>query len=158
MYTRNLFLTIFIAFFMFFGVANAAPNSSSGVTGYWQTTDTDTHKPDSIVRIWKSKSGKYEGRVVKIFLENGHKVTDLCKNCKGVNHNKSILGLKIIWGFEKSGPNFFSKGKIMDPKDGSIYKSHMTLEKNGNVLDVRGYVGLPLFGRSVTWLRVHPTV
>lgn len=127
------------------------------VVGYWQTMDPQTHKPDSIVRIWENHQGKFEGKIVKIFLENGHKTSDVCHACTQPHFkNKPILGLKIIWGFVQAGPGFYKNGHILDPVKGDIYKCHMSLKNDGKVLDVHGYIGIPLFGRSVTWYRVHP--
>src|SRR6516165_6906541 len=43
-------------------------------------------------------------------------------------------------------------GSITDPRDGSVYHARLTLDGNGN-LQLRGYVGLPIFGRTQTWTR-----
>jgi uncharacterized protein (DUF2147 family) len=148
-------LLAIISIFVFVTFAQAAEVNSS-VVGYWQTMDPQTHKPDSIVRIWENHTGIYEGKIVKIFKENGHKITDVCKVCTGINKDKPIMGMHIIWGFHKAGPGFYTGGKVLDPTKGATYKCHMTLKNKGNVLDVHGYIGIPLFGRSATWYRVHP--
>jgi uncharacterized protein (DUF2147 family) len=41
-------------------------------------------------------------------------------------------------------------GAIIDPRDGSIYNAIMTLDPQGR-LQLRGYIGLPIFGRTQTW-------
>jgi uncharacterized protein (DUF2147 family) len=47
----------------------------------------------------------------------------------------------------------YGGGEILDPKNGKIYRARMQLIEGGRKLEVRGYVGLSLFGRSQTWLR-----
>ena len=46
------------------------------------------------------------------------------------------------------------KGTIYDPRDGKTYKCRMTLKKDGT-LEVRGYLGLALFGKTVVWTRIE---
>jgi uncharacterized protein (DUF2147 family) len=47
----------------------------------------------------------------------------------------------------------YTGGQILDPANGKTYKSKMSLAEGGKKLDVRGYVGAPLFGRTQTWVR-----
>ena len=47
----------------------------------------------------------------------------------------------------------WSGGTIYDPEEGKTYKCVMKLADE-NTLNVRGYIGVPAFGRTVTWLRV----
>jgi uncharacterized protein (DUF2147 family) len=44
-------------------------------------------------------------------------------------------------------------GEILDPENGKTYKATLKLADNGQKLLVRGYIGLPIFGRSQTWVR-----
>lgn len=131
----------------------SAVADTDSVTGDWQTIDHATHQPSSIVHIEKV-DGKYVGNVTKIFEENGHKVDDLCINCKGEQHNQPILGMKIIYDFEQR--NGALKGMILDPESGKLYRCQMKLIENGQRLKVRGYVGTPLLGRTDIWQRLQP--
>ena len=45
------------------------------------------------------------------------------------------------------------KAQILDPDDGKVYRSKLRLIQNGRQLSVRGYTGVPMLGRSQTWLR-----
>jgi uncharacterized protein (DUF2147 family) len=51
----------------------------------------------------------------------------------------------------------WSDGEILDPKNGKTYRCDIQLTDNGEKLNVRGYIGITLFGRSQTWERVNWT-
>ena len=65
---------------------------------------------------------------------------------------RQLLGLQIMEGFVYSGNDVWSKGRIYDPESGKTYKGKITLVSPKR-LHLRGYVGIPLFGRSTTWTR-----
>ena len=44
-------------------------------------------------------------------------------------------------------------GQILDPDNGKVYRSTVRLTDNGKKLNVRGYIGVPMLGRSQTWVR-----
>lgn len=44
-------------------------------------------------------------------------------------------------------------GEILDPDNGKLYRSKVRLAGNGKKLSVRGYIGVPMLGRSQTWVR-----
>jgi hypothetical protein len=46
-------------------------------------------------------------------------------------------------------------GEILDPKNGKVYKVRLKPIDGGKKLEVRGYIGAPLFGRTQTWIRVE---
>ena len=75
-----------------------------------------------------------------------------CTKCKGWRKNKPILGLLFVWNLVKTGPNLWSKGKILDPDEGKTYTCKIWLDKKGKSLKVRGY--LWIFYRTQTWHRV----
>ena len=133
---------------------------SNTLTGYWQTVSDQTHHVASIVKIWSStqkqntSAKQYFGKIVKIYEVDGAKKTDLCKNCSGKFHNKPILNMPVIFNMSRDGVNYFTGGKILDPKSGHVYSCNMRLSKTGKQLIVRGYIGFSLLGRSQTWYRV----
>ncbi len=63
-----------------------------------------------------------------------------------------ICGLKMLWDFSGDDPGEWSGGRIYDPESGNTYKSHIALKPDGT-LKVRGYIGIPLIGRSQIWTR-----
>ena len=69
--------------------------------------------------------------------------------------SRPILSLVILKGFrfepDRKWP--WIGGTVYDPENGKTYRCRMRLEKDGG-LRIRGYVGIPLFGRSTWWTRV----
>lgn len=68
--------------------------------------------------------------------------------------NRPILGMDLIAGFSRKSDRRWVKGTIYDPRDGKTYKCVMKLQRDGT-LKVRGYVGIPLLGKTVEWTRVE---
>lgn len=140
---KNIFyiLTLFISMGIY------AQNQS--VIGKWKTIDDVSGQAKSIVEIYE-KSGKFYGKVIEILDEVNRK--RVCTNCTGTDKNKPILGMIIIKGLSKDGLEY-NDGKILDPKNGKLYKCYITLEAKDK-LKVRGYIGISLFGRTQYWYRV----
>jgi len=77
----------------------------------------------------------------------------LCKKCKDDKKNQPLVGMEIMWGLTADGDKEWSGGQIMDPKSGKQYKCKIELEKK-NKLKVRGFIGIPAFGRTQYWYRL----
>lgn len=118
------------------------------IEGKWKTIDDETGKEKSIVEIFKKSDGKYYGKVSQLLQKPAN---NNCVACKDDRKNKPILGLEIIRGLVKDGDEF-TNGTITDPKNGKVYKC--TITKDGDKLNVRGYVGFSLIGRTQTWQKV----
>jgi uncharacterized protein (DUF2147 family) len=67
--------------------------------------------------------------------------------------NKPLLGLEILKEFMFDGEKW-TDGKIYDPKSGKTYSCNLTLTKEGN-LNIRGYIGLSIIGRSEVWKKLN---
>ncbi len=67
-----------------------------------------------------------------------------------------ITGLQIVRGFLFAGENIWKDGKVYDPKNGKTYQGKMTLV-TPNRLDLRGFIGISLIGRTTTWTRPPDT-
>jgi len=144
--------SLFFVIFATNAFALTAVNTNS-VVGYWQTIDGKTKKPSSIIEI-QQQGQFFEGKIVKTFSVPGKKRTTLCTTCTGSQKNKPILGLTIIKNMQ-CVPGSCAHGTILDPRSGKIYHATMELINNGQELKVRGYVGMPLFGKTVIWKRDH---
>jgi uncharacterized protein (DUF2147 family) len=68
----------------------------------------------------------------------------------------ALCGMKIGSGFNLRDSNHAAGGTLYDPKTGKTYHGAMTAD--GSKLELRGYVGIPLFGASQTWTRLAEPV
>jgi uncharacterized protein (DUF2147 family) len=144
MNTMRNTITIFALF-----AAMSFYGQNHSVLGKWKTIDDETGKAKSIVEIY-DRSGVIYGKIIDII--DVEKKKSVCTACTGEEKNKPIMGLVIIKGLKKDGKEYNS-GKILDPVTGKQYKCFIALEGNDR-LNVRGYIGVSLFGRTQTWNRV----
>jgi uncharacterized protein (DUF2147 family) len=118
-----------------------------------------------IVSTWVSKDGRakiaiyrkgatFSGRIVWLdhpYRADGTLKTDQMNPDESLR-NRPLIGLEILHDFEYAGDNTWEDGEIYDPEHGKTYSSKMTLV-DYNQLEVRGYIGIPMFGRSEVVLR-----
>jgi uncharacterized protein (DUF2147 family) len=119
--------------------------------GLWKTIDDATGKPKSLVRITEV-GGQFQGKIEKLFREPGEDPSPVCDKCEGELKNKPALGMTILTGL-KPDDGEYTGGKIVDPKDGKTYKAKITLIEGGKKLNMRGYIGMPMLGRTQVWVR-----
>lgn len=132
--------------------AYAASPADSPV-GLWRTIDDRTGKPRSLIRIIEH-DGTFQG-VIEKGLGPNDQDDAVCDKCPGQRKGQPLRGMAIVTGLVPSGDQAYSGGEILDPDEGKVYKCKITLKENGSKLDVRGYIGVSLFGRTQTWLRVE---
>lgn len=132
----------------------AAPAGEPSAVGLWEQVDEKSGKAESWFRITE-RNGIYEGAIVKIFPKPGENSNEpwLCDKCEGDERNAPVLGLKLIKGMRRNGLNY-DNGTIMDPRDGQVYRALMRLSPDGKQLEVRGFLGFALLGRSQMWNRL----
>ncbi|MCX8524059.1 DUF2147 domain-containing protein [Chryseobacterium formosus] len=123
--------------------------SFAQIEGKWKTIDDETKQAKSIVEIWKKSDGKYYGKVSQLLIKPAD---PNCTSCKDDRKGKPILGLEIIRGLAKDGDEF-TGGTITDPKTGKTYKC--TITRSGDKLNVRGYMGVSILGRTQVWQKVN---
>jgi uncharacterized protein (DUF2147 family) len=119
--------------------------------GLWKSIDDGTGKPTALIRISEIE-GEFQGKIEKIFPEPGESANPLCEECEGDLKNQPVVGMIILKGMRRDGTDY-TGGRILDPDSGKIYRGTMKLIDGGNKLILRGYVGIPLLGRSQVWLR-----
>ena len=124
---------------------NASP------AGVWKTIDDETGKPKALVRITED-AGILTGKIEKLYRPAGQDQNPKCVKCSDARKDHPIIGMTILSGLKKDG-NEYTGCEILDPSKGKTYKSKATLADNGNKLEVRGYIGAPMFGRTQTWQR-----
>jgi uncharacterized protein (DUF2147 family) len=121
-------------------------------TGIWQTPDDKTGKVGGWITIHE-KDGLFEGAVTKSFPKPGDPVNPTCDACTDDRKGKPVLGMTIMKDLKRDGLDY-EGGTILDPRDGSEYSVEMHLSPDGQVLTVRGYLGVSLLGRSQEWKRL----
>jgi uncharacterized protein (DUF2147 family) len=141
---------LFVLLFSLFTAVSYA--NDAALLGKWKTIDDETGQPKSIIEIYK-EGEEYKGKVVELI--NPTEPNPTCKECQGDKKDKPVIGLEIIWGMkEKKAGEEWGGGEILDPKKGKVYKCRFRIQEAGEKLEVRGFIGFSLIGRSQTWLRV----
>ena len=137
------------------GQAATEADTQNMLAGLWSQIDEKTGKVQSLVRIVEIAPEQYEGFIEKIFIAPGEDPNPRCEDCKGTRRNQPVLGMRIITGLKRASRNgdIYQHGEILDPDSGDTYRLKITLLDSGKKLDVRGFVGIALFGRSQIWLR-----
>jgi uncharacterized protein (DUF2147 family) len=133
---------------LFAGSALAADLSPAG---RWVTIDEKTQTPRSVIEI-TDIGGTLEGKVLRIYDRPGDNPGHLCRKCSGDLKDKPVIGMTLIRGLTRDGDSW-DGGTILDPDTGNTYSAEMHLLDNGQKLEVRGYFGISLLGRSQTWVR-----
>jgi uncharacterized protein (DUF2147 family) len=121
--------------------------------GLWKTIDDKTNAEKSLVRITEA-AGVFTGKVEKILTD---KADAKCIECTDDRKGQPVQGMTILRGIkpDASDKGTWVGGDILDPNDGKIYKVLLKLVDGGKKLDVRGYIGMPMLGRTQTWHRVE---
>ena len=119
------------------------------IVGVWYNT-----AKDGKVEIYKAGE-KYYGQIVwlkePIDANTGKAKLDI-NNPDEDKQDVAIIGLKVLRGFEYKGDDVWEDGKIYDPENGKTYSCKMTL-RDSEHLDVRGFIGFSLLGRTANWTR-----
>ncbi|WP_353433343.1 DUF2147 domain-containing protein [Polynucleobacter sp. MWH-UH23A] len=146
MIKKTIFALLFAVLLGLVGVTSAQTVDS--ITGVWKTFDDETNQPAALVQIIE-KNGVFSGIITKVLDNSG---PSTCDKCTDFRKGKPILGMEILSGLKKTGDSY-SGGQILDPDDGEVYKAEMKLKEQGAKLDLRAYIGIPLLGRTQTWIR-----
>jgi uncharacterized protein (DUF2147 family) len=128
-----------------------AASAAQSPVGLWKTFDDKTHEARGTIRIFE-KDGTFQGRIESSLKPEEQ--TERCDKCSGDRKDAPIIGLVIMRGMRKHGAEY-DAGEILDPETGSVYKCRFTLSDDGEKLYLKGYLGLSIFGRTQTWIRVR---
>lgn len=120
--------------------------------GTWKTIDDETGKPKSIVQI-SDVNGELQGKVEKVFSPPAESPNPVCDKCEGERKDKPVIGMTILWGLKKTGDREYEGGQVLDPAKGKIYKAKLSVAEDGKKLQMRGFIGFALIGRTQTWVR-----
>ncbi len=127
--------------------AQTAVSEEERILGEWITAEGKA-------KVLIVRSGEtFSGSIVwlKEPEKNGKPVAD-DKNPDEKLRDRPVLGLQILRDFTYDGDDVWAGGRIYDPESGSDYRAKMTLLEDGT-LKLRGYILVPLLGRSELWVR-----
>jgi hypothetical protein len=119
--------------------------------GLWKSYDDAGTRPSALIRIMEI-NGVLHGHIERLFLQPGEAPNPVCDKCQGARKDKPITGMLIMTNMRKEKDEYLG-GEILDPENGETYKCTLRLSRDGKKLNVRGYIGVPLLGRSQVWVR-----
>lgn len=144
---KSMFFTGLIA--ILFSLPGFAQDADK-LQGVWQPSDGR-----SMLKIDKIGS-KFYGRVVWLKEANdadGNPRTDV-NNPDEKLRSTPLKGYRVLKDFTyNSDEKIWDGGTIYDPKNGTTYNCKIEM-KNDNQIEVRGYVGTEMFGRTDVWTRL----
>ena len=125
---------------------------ANDILGYWLNEEADAK-----IEVFK-QDDKFFGKIVWLEepkYENGEWKLDTENPDENLRHRKK-LGLQImrnlVWD---KGDKEWNDGKIYDAREGDTYSLYATL-KGKEILNLRGYIGFSIFGKTTSWTRTTP--
>lgn len=127
--------------------AKAQTNNDSEVFGYWLTANER-----SVIKTepCANDATKLCGHVHWI-IDGGMQYDT--KNPDETKRTQPMCRLPILTDFKKQSQDTWGDGKIYKADEGDTYNATAQLLPSGKLL-VRGYIGMPLFGKSQQWTSV----
>lgn len=119
--------------------------------GYWETISDVNRKPRSVMHLYE-EGGILYGKAVKS-LVTGETLERPCEKCPDEFHNQTIAGMRVVWGLKEVNGEW-KGGRVLDPDTGNIYRCKLSVSEDGRRLNIRGYLGISLLGRTQTWNRL----
>lgn len=128
--------------------AQAAP------VGLWKTLDDETQKEKSVIRLTES-GGVLSGTIERLL--DPAKQDARCDKCPDPLKDKPIQGMTVLRNVVNNADDstVWDGGEILDPNNGKYYKVRLKPIDGGKRLEVRGYIGMPMLGRTQVWSRVE---
>ncbi len=116
------------------------------ISGVWWSP-----RKDAKLEMKIDTQGRLSGRLIAIPEKDASQLDS--KNPDPVMRNRSLLGLTVFSGFVRDTQNQWSQGQVYDAELGATFQAKIWLEDDDRLM-VRGYLGLPLFGRTEIFQRV----
>ena len=139
---KNLKIAVMIIFFITSFSSkinsNVVSDEAEKIVGIWFTDDKT-----SKIQIYKNES-QYFGKIIWMAPKESKEELKI----------KPKIGYQIFRKFTFEGKNVWSGGQVSDPRSGMTVSGKMTL-KDENTLNVRGFLGAPMFGKTVILMRVQ---
>lgn len=145
---KKVIYVFVLAFFFVSKMHAQVITEGDKVLGVWLSEEKDGK-----VEVYKS-GNKYMGKLIwskNMYEPDGVTSKKDIKNAEEKLRSRNLKDLPLLADFVFED-GAWTDGKIYDPKSGKTYSSTMKLQ--GNTLNIRGYVGISLLGRTTVWTRV----
>jgi uncharacterized protein (DUF2147 family) len=128
--------------------------AADAIEGWWQSWDSLLY-----VSVEKGEARLFAAGILNPALVKGDLVSwspekpllDI-DNPDPQLRGRPLLGIELTENYRKKGKQW--RGRLYDPRSGAWYKSHLTVV--GSVLNIRGYIGMPMLGQTRTFERFEP--
>lgn len=122
---------------------------SDDIVGVWKNGEGT-----GMVQIYKTSDGKYNGKIVWLKVPNKADGTPrIDENNPDANLRlRPLKGLENLQSFTWVSDGIWENGTIYDPKVGKTYSCTIKMP-DWYTLEVRGYIGVSMFGRTDVWKR-----
>ncbi len=131
---------IIISLFFF---AYTSAQKKKDVVGYYRSADNT-----SIFKFYKSGE-KYVGKLV--WMKHPERLDTM--NPDATERNKKLLGSILAYGLIFDGKNQWKEGFVYDATKGKTFSCQITRDEKGNI-EMRGYIGVPILGKSEFFTKV----
>ena len=143
---RSVLLSAFSVLLVFGGINAAQAQDAASPHGLWLTENGR-----SVISVQDCPDPSRLCGYIHWVIDGGMEYDS--KNPNESLRNTPMCGLPILGGFKQENANNWIDGKIYKADEGDTYNATLQMLPTGKML-VRGYVGMPLFGKSQTWTRV----
>ena len=133
-------------------LATSVPALAQSADGYFVTVDDNTGEPRGLVELRTNSDGELEGFLRGTFVA-GEDMSRTCITCKDELLDQPLYGLRIVYGLEPKSERKWKSGRVVDPESGDTYKAKVEYSDDFAEVELRGYIGTPLLGRSQVWRR-----
>lgn len=126
-------------------LSSATAQTKQDFNGFWWTDDRS-----GIIELIVSEQG------IEGITRWGDKPDTDRHNPEPELRSRSVKDITFLWGFSYDAKNNrWFDGQVYDPKNGKTYSAKLEIDGSGNTLEMRGYIGISLFGRTATFTRVQ---
>ena len=124
------------------------------IEGDWQNVDDETGVPKAIITIWVDSQGNAFGKIRELLNQGPNADPNPpCTKCTGADKDRRAKGLVLMRNLRQDG-DVWTGGSILDPNSGKIYRCRVKLNADGKRLEVRGFIGISLIGRTQVWYKL----
>ncbi|MEI7607290.1 MAG: DUF2147 domain-containing protein [Rhodospirillaceae bacterium] len=134
--------------------AEPAAAEKDSAFGVWFTQDHD-----AAFDLYPCAEGALCGRLIWMADESpdpgGEGPPRDLKNPDPAKRSHTLCGMELLTGFHQDEDGIWDGGRIYNPEDGELYRVRIDV-RGPFTLGLRGYILIPLLGRTQIWTRVPP--